>query len=62
MFDGMDPEVLFAFLTGEDSATMLTFLTAQMSAKQGLKQFGEARPDAIMSELEQMIYHKVMEG
>ena len=37
---------MLAFLTREDSATMLTYLKAQMSAKQGLKQFGKARADA----------------
>ena len=62
LFDGMDPEAGFTFLTREDSVTMLTFLTAQMSAKQGLKQFEKAGADTIMSELEQLIYCKVMEG
>ena len=42
LFDGMDPEVVFTFLTGESSAPMLTFLTAQITVKQGLKQFGKA--------------------
>ena len=32
LLDGMDPEAVFTFLTREDSVTMLTFLTAQMSA------------------------------
>ena len=62
LFEGMVPEVVFTFLSGKHSATMLTFLTAQMSVKQGLNQFGKTGAGTIMSELEQLIYHKVMEG
>ena len=59
MFGDMDPETMFTFLTRDGLAAMLSFLTTQMSAKQGLKQFGQARADAIMSELEQLVYQKV---
>ena len=55
----MDAEVVFTFLTREDSVTTLTFLTAQMSVKQGIKQFGKSGADTVMSEQEQLIYCKV---
>ena len=45
-----------------DSFEMLSFLTEQMTAKRGLKQFGTAGTDAIMKELKQIVYQKVMEG
>ena len=58
----MDPETVFTFLTGPDSDKMLYFMTAQISARYGLKHFRHARVDAIMTELKQLVYHKVMEG
>ena len=45
-----------------DATDMLTFITDQTTAKQGLKHFGSAGSEAIMNELEQLIYRKVMEG
>ena len=41
---------------------MMTFLTEQMSAKKGLKYFGDKGAEAIKVELEQFLYRKVMEG
>ena len=49
-------------LMEHDSDKFLTFLTEQMTAKRGLKQFGSAGADAIMKELKQIVYRKVMEG
>ena len=54
MYD-LDPEVIFALMEGEEAQFMLSFLTVQMSAKKGLK----AGEDAIMKELEQLLYQKV---
>ena len=52
----------FTMLMEHDSDEILTFLTEQMTAKRGLKQFGTASADAIMKELKQIVYRKVMEG
>ena len=41
---------------------MFAFVTEQMSAKWGLQLFGEAGAKAVMKELEQLVYRKVMEG
>ena len=58
----MDPETVFTLLTGRESDRILSFLTEQMSAKRGLRQFGNAGAQAIMSELEQLVYRMVMDG
>ena len=50
----------YQYLTLTDDA--LLFLMEQMSAKRGLKKFGQAGVDAIQKELEQLLYHKVMHG
>ena len=55
----MDPDTVFAFLTEPDSDGMSS-LTAQMSAKQGLKWLSQARAETIMIKLEQLVYQKVM--
>ena len=52
----------FTMLMEHDSDEILTFLTEQTTAKRGLKQFGTAGADAIMNELKQIVYWKVMEG
>ena len=41
---------------------IVSLLTKQMSACDGLKQFGEAGANAIKAELQQLLYHKVMHG
>ena len=60
--EDMDHPVAFTMLMDHDSDEILTFLTEQMTAKRGLKQFGAAGADAIMKELKQIVYRKVMEG
>ena len=40
----------------------MALLTAQMSAKKGLKRFGNSGSDSIRKELEQIIYRKVIHG
>ena len=45
----------YQYLTLMDNA--LLFLMEQMSAKRGLKKFGQAGVDAIQKELEQLLYH-----
>ena len=62
MFEDMEPETVFTMLMEHDSSEMLSFLTKQMSAKRGLKHFGTAGAEAIMKELRQILYRKVMEG
>ena len=57
-----DPDALFTLMMEEDPEEMSTFLTAQMSAKAGLKHFGEDGAQAIMKELEQLLRRKVMKG
>ena len=47
----------------EDNAgAMSTLITEKMVAKQGLKHFGSAGANSIMTELKQLVYQKVMEG
>ena len=62
IFKEMEPQTVFTMLMEQDSTEMLSFITEQMSTKRGLKQFGTAGADAIMKELRQLIYRKVMEG
>jgi Reverse transcriptase (RNA-dependent DNA polymerase) len=62
IFDDMDPYSVFELMSGEDEEEMLSFVTAQMTAKAGLKYFGQDGADAIMVELEQLLYRKVMDG
>ena len=62
LFGSTDPETVFTLLTGRELDHILSFLTEQMSVKRGLRQFGNAGAQAIMSELEQLVYRKVMEG
>lgn len=50
------------WMTFNDAKTLYNFLTEQMSAKAGLKRFGEAGAQAVMKELEQLLYRKVMHG
>jgi hypothetical protein len=61
MFEDMDPNSIFELMSGEDEEEMLSFVTAQMTAKAGLKYFGQDGADAIMVELEQLLYRKVMD-
>ena len=39
---------------------LISFLTEQMTAKKGLKLFGVKGKKALMTELEQLLYRKVM--
>lgn len=58
----IDPNVAFALMMEEDYEEMYSFMTEQMSAKAGLRVFGKAGAQAIMKELEQLLYCKVMRG
>ena len=51
-----DPEFIFNFLMSAEGDRICAFVTEQMSAKQGLKRFGQAGANAIMKELEQLMY------
>jgi len=60
MFSSIDVEMAIKLLM--DGPDAVSLLTAQMSAKQGLKHFGRAGAEAIEKELEQLVYRRVMEG
>ena len=62
MFDGVTPDVVLTLLANDPNDDAISLLTAQMSAKAGLKQFGEAGAAAITKELEQLVYRKVLEA
>lgn len=56
------PEEAFNYLMSKDYEDTYCFLTEQMTAKKGLKRFKEAGARAIMNELEQIVYRRVMKG
>lgn len=62
VFDDMEPEEAFSLMVEDETRDMFALVTEQMSAKAGLKHFGDKGPAAIMKELEQLVYMKVMEG
>ena len=62
MFTGIDFEHVFSSFDEGDSNDMFNFLTEQMSANAGLKEFGEQGAALIMKELEQLLYRKVIVG
>ena len=62
MFAGIDIEHVFSTFDDRHSNNMLNFLTKQMSAKAGLREFGEQGAALIMKELEQLLYQKVIMG
>ena len=57
-----DPIKIFDSLKNGSLNESLTLLTEQMSAKKGLRVFGNNGASAIKKELEQLIYRKVMHG
>ena len=62
MFAGIDIEHVFSTFDDGNSNDMFNFLTKQMSASVGLKEFGEQGAALIMKELEQLLYRKVIIG
>ena len=62
MFTGIDFGHVFSSFNEGHSNQMFNFLTEQMSAKAGLKEFGEQGVASIMKELEQLLYRKVIVG
>ena len=50
---------ILIFMMCHDATNMLTFITDQMTPKQGLKHFWSAGSEAIMKELEQLIFRMV---
>ena len=52
----------FCFMMSPFMDHVTTLVTEQMSAKKGLKVFGDAGAEAIEKELEQLVYRKVMYG
>ena len=58
----MDPDEVFSTMMQPSIDGMMSMLTEQMSAKKGLKHFGQRGADAIKKELEQLVYRKVMHG
>ena len=62
MFTGIDVDRVFSSYDDEQSSQVFNFLTDQMSAKAGLKEFGDKGAASIMQELEQLLYRKVIIG
>ena len=62
MFTGIDVDHIFTEHDGDHTNQVLNFLTDQMSAKAGLKEFGDKGAASIMQELEQLLYRKVIVG
>ena len=62
MFTGIDVDQVFSSHGDEHSNQVFNFLTDQMSAKAGLKEFGDKGAALIMQELEQLLYRKVIVG
>ena len=62
MFTGIDVDQVFSSHDDEHSHQVFNFLTDQMSAKAGLKEFGDKGAASIMQELEQLLYRKVIVG
>ena len=62
MFAGIDIGHVFSSYDDEHANQVFSFLTDQMSAKAGLKEFGEKGAASIMQELEQLLYRKVIVG
>ena len=58
----LDPAFVYLNSVRQASPQLFAFLTEQMSAKRGLKQFGKRGADAIMDELRQLVYWNVMRG
>ena len=58
----LDPAFVYLNSMRQSSPQLFAFLTEQMSAKRGLKQFGKQGADAIMDELRQLVYWNVMRG
>ena len=53
---------LHNMLMSSELENFYCFLTEQMSAKAGLKCFGEDGAQAIMKEMEQLLYQRVIHG
>ena len=56
------PSQLHNMLMNGELEAFYCFLTKQMSAKAGLKCFGEGGAQVIMTEMEQLLYRKVIHG
>ena len=54
-------DFILSLLDGEEIENVFCFLTEQMSAKAGLRWFGQHGVDALVQELDQLLYRKVME-
>ena len=58
----LDPAFIYLNSVRQAGPQLFAFLTEQMSAKHGLKQFGKRGADTIMDELQQLVYWNVMQG
>ena len=61
-FEDFNHHALLQTITKLKPEHMITLITEQMTAQKGIKLFGERGEKAIMVELEQLLYRKVMEG
>ena len=57
-----DIDTILSIFGASNEEIIFNFVTAQMNATKGIKNFGERGSEAIMKELEQLLYQKVMEG
>ena len=62
IFTAIDVDHVLTSYDDEQSKQVFNFLTDQMSAKAGLKEFGDKGAASIMQELEQLLYRKVIVG
>ena len=62
LFAGIDVGHVFLSYDDEHTNQVFSFLTDQMSAKAGLKEFGEKGVSSIMQELKQLLYRNVIVG
>ena len=60
LFAGINVGHVFSSYDDEHSNQVFNFLTDQMSAKAGLKEFGNKGAASIVQELEQLLYQKVI--
>ena len=62
IIDDLDPTDAFALKMTDEMDDNITMITGQMSAKKGLRLFGQDGANAIKKELEQLVYRHVMYG
>ena len=62
IIDDLDPMDAVAIMMTDEMDDIITMITEQMSAKKGLRLFGQDGANTIKKELEQLVYQRVMHG